>query len=463
MTRARWLAFPIAFVLLVACGDGLLRLAEIRGSGFTSGSAQAFGSVVINNVRYDTDAADVLINGQLGSEDDLIVGQRLLVQGVDNGDGTGTATQVRFSADVIAAVDSVDVAASSFNALGQTVHVDGVTVFDGGELATLAAGDFISASGSFGANGSLRAEAVQVLATAPASEQVRGRVGNLNTANQTFRLANLLVDYASAGLVDAAALSTGAFVTVRGTETSNGLQADSVRLAATGTGSAGDVVRLRGLIDEQTDSGDFVMAGRVIRRVVGGTLIGGNAGELTAGTDVSVIGLLTATGAVDAASVEIISQQERLLPVSIVATVEDVSDTRLQVLGLDIRPRSRTLVRDALEDQRPFGLSDLQVGDTVLLRCFGDNGTIVVNRVERIAPRSGVAVTAPLLGTDQAAQRIDVDGVITDTTDASFEDADGGSMTSSMFYAQAAAGDFVDVEGSFDGTVLTATRVVLKN
>lgn len=460
--RARWLALPLT-ILLVACGDGLLRLAEIRGSGFTSGSAQAFGSVVVNNVRYGTSDASFTINGQPGLESDLIIGQRLLVQGVDNGDGTGTASSVQFSADVIAAIDSVDAAASRFVALGQTVVVDGITVFDGGDFAGLAPGDFVSVSGSFGADGTLRAEAVQRLSAAPAREQVRGRVANLDTANQTFRLAGLQVDYASAGVTDAAALTTGAFVVAQGVESSGRLLASSVRLAATGTGAAGDVVRLRGLIAQRLGDGTFEMAGRSIRLVAGSSLIGGNMGELIAGTDVSIVGLLAADGAVEAASVEVISPQERTLPVSIMATVEAVSATRLQVLGLDIRPRSRTLVRDARDDQRPFGLTDLQVGDTVALRCFGDNGTIVVNRVERIDPRTGVAVTAPLLGTDESAQRINVDGVITDTTTAAFEDTDGESLTSSAFYAAASAGDFVDVEGSFDGALLTATRVVLRD
>lgn len=463
MTLRTRLAALAAVCVAAACGDGILRLAEITGSGFTSGSAQEFGSIVINDVRYDTDTAEFVINGLAGSQDDLIVGQRLLLQGVDNGDGTGTAELVQFSADVIAAVDSVDAAASSFSVLGQTVHVDGVTVFDGGSFASLAAGSFVSASGSFDADGSLRAEAVQVLASAPALAQVRGRVSGLNTANQTFRLAGLQVNYASSAQVQAGALANDAFVIVRGDDTGTGVQADSVLLAAAGTGVAGDVVRLRGLIERRVDSGGFAMAGRVIRLVAGSSLIGGNADELNAGTDVSIIGLLAEDGTVQAASVEVINPQERSLPVSIVATVEAVSETRLQVLGLEIRPRSRTLVRDARDDQRPFGLTDLQVGDTVALRCFGDNGTIVVNRVERVMPTSGVAVTAPLLGTDESAQRINVDGVITDTTAAAFEGAAGESLSSSEFYAQAEAGDFVDVEGSFDGTVLTATRVVLRD
>ena len=463
MTLRTRLAAIAAVCVAAACGDGILRLAEITGSGFTSGSAQEFGSIVINDVRYDTDSAEFVINGLAGSQDDLVVGQRLLLQGVDNGDGTGTAELVQFTADLIAAVDSVDAAASRFTALGQTVHIDGVTVFDGGSFATLTAGSFVSASGSFDADGSLRAEAVQVLASAPALAQVRGRIRGLNTASQSFRLAGLQVDYASSSLVQTGALANDVFVTVRGDETGAGLQADSVRLAAAGTGAAGDVVRLRGLIERRADNGGFVTAGRVIRLVAGSSLIGGNAEELNAGTDVSIIGLLAEDGTVQAASVEVINPQERSLPVSIVATVEAVSDTRLQVLGLDIRPRSRTLVRDARDDQRPFGLTDLQVGDTVALRCFGDNGTIVVNRVERVAPATGVAVTAPLLGTDETAQRINVDGVITDTTAATFEDAAGEPLTSSAFYAAASAGDFVDVEGSFDGALLTATRIVLND
>ena len=463
MTLKNKLLAVCGAVALAACGDGLVRLAEITGSGFTSGSTQEFGSVVVNNVRYDTDNATFVINGQAGSQDDLIIGHRLLLQGIDNGDGTGVASRVVFSADLIGAVDSVDAEAERFTALGRTVQIDGVTIFDGGEPASLMAGDTVSVSGSFDADGVLRAEAVQVQAAPAAVSQARGRISSLNRSGQSFRLGGLLVDYSAAGTLDAAALANNSFVVVRGEETSAGLRAASVQLATVGRGDSGDVVRLRGLIERRTTGGGFAMAGQTIELVAGSVISGGNADELDAGTDVAIIGLLASDDTVEASSVEVINPQERLLPVSIIATVEAASDTRLQVLGLDIRPRSRTLVRDARDNQRPFGLADLQVGDTVALRCFGDNGTIVVNRVERIAAQATVTVTAPLLGTDEAAQRINVDGVITDTTAATFEDADGQPLTSSDFYAQAAAGDFVDVEGSFDGAVLTATRVVLRD
>lgn len=447
-------------VVLAACGEGLLRLAEIRGSGFNSGSAQAFGSVVVGGVRYDTSQATIRVDGAPSSEAALMVGDQLLVAGVDNGDGTGSAASVTLESDLVATLDSVDLEAGVLSALGQTVRLDGLTVVADAERAALAAGQGVRISGERDPGGQLRAGSIRVLATPPVTAQVRGAVAAVNAVEQTLQIADLTVDYSATG-VAGDVLEPGAIVVARGTETASGLRADALQAAARGAGAAGDAVRVRGLVLAR--QGDTItVRGQSVRVSPGASVQGGNRAELQTGTDVAVLGLLDADGVVDAATVDVIAPAERELPVRIVAQVQAASAGLINALGLDIRPRSRSLVRDARDGMRPFGVDDLQVGDWVLLRCFGDNGTIVVNRIERIAPADAVEVTAPVIGMDQAADQINVDGVPTDVSAASFEDAQGQAMTRSQFFTRLQDRDFVTVTGDFDGAVLRATRVVLE-
>lgn len=457
----RTLLVGVVAVTVAACGAGLLRLAEITGSGFTSGSAQAFGSVVVNGVRYATDDANVVIDTASGAEADLRIGHRLLIAGTDNGDGTGIADQVTFAADAIGAIDSVDTASNELLVLGQRVGIEGLTLIYGGDVADLQAGVPVRVSGVRDAANVLRAGAIEILPATPSTVQVRGTVRSVDTAAQTLNIAGLTVDYSGANAA-AASLAVGADVVARGAETVAGLQASSLLVADRGTGNAGDAVRLRGLVTQRSGDG-FTVAGQSVFLSAGVVMTGGNADELAAGDDVAVVGLLNNAGAVDAATVEIVRPDERALPVEIIAQVQDASGDLLNALNLDIRPRSRTLLRDARDEQRPFALDNLQVGDWVRLRCFGDNGTIVVNRVERIAARDAVDVTAPVLGFDANANTVNVDGVPTNVSGASFADAQGQAVTRSEFFAALAAGDFVSATGQFDGTSLLATSVALRD
>lgn len=461
MNTAKCFGFwVLCAVMLAACGDGLLRLVEIRGSGFTAGSAQGFGSVVVGSVRYDTTEAVIQVDGATVTEAELMVGDQLLVRGTDRGDGTGVATVVSLESDLIATIDAADADAGTVQALEQTIHLDGLTVIDG-DPAALLAGQGIRVSGERGPDGALRAGSLRLLATPPATVQLRGQVSSVDAAAQTLRMGQLTVDYAAAN-VDDGVLRAGARVRVRGVETASGVQADLITAALRGQGAAGDLVRLRGLVLAQADA-LLTVSGQSVRIGPGATVRGGNPDEVQVGTDLAVIGRLDAAGVVDAAVVDLIRPEERRLPVRIVAQVQAADAGLINALGLEIRPRARTLVRDARDGMRPFSEADLQAGDWVLLRCFGDNGTIVVNRVERIPAADAVEVTAPVIGIDQASNQINVDGVPTNVSMAQFRNAQGQTMSRSQFFAQLRTLDFVSVTGEFDGAALQAATVVLED
>ncbi len=98
--RLDWSAAVLA-VLVLACGGG----EGGSGGGATpaavtaaasEGPIDAFGSVIMNGVRWDTDAAEFEIEGSRGSQDDLSVGMVVRIEGERRANGSGRADRVIF-------------------------------------------------------------------------------------------------------------------------------------------------------------------------------------------------------------------------------------------------------------------------------------------------------------------------------------------------------------------------------
>ena len=147
-------AVACATVILAACGGGGGNAANTgttptaAAPAAAKGQITAFGSVVVNGVRYDTDNAQFNVNKAAGTQGDLFVGQQVVVKGTNNGDGTGVADQVIFDADLEGPVSAIDSANNRFTVLGQTVIVSGDTVFEGTSFSTLAVDDIVEVSGN---------------------------------------------------------------------------------------------------------------------------------------------------------------------------------------------------------------------------------------------------------------------------------------------------------------------------
>ncbi len=222
-------AFPLAVlctsllaaVLLVACGGGV-------GSGgtgsFASGPITGFGSVIVNDVRFDDDAAVVEDgDGVRRSRDDLRLGMTVDVDSgpvtTAAGVATAAASRIRYDSELRGPLSSVDVAAGAFNLLGQRVVVDVTTAFDpslGGlaALAALPAGVVVEVYAVYDPAG-LRYRAKRVArAEAGAAAQLRGPVEQVDTAGRRLRIGNTVYGYGAASGVPAD-LSVGQYVRLR--------------------------------------------------------------------------------------------------------------------------------------------------------------------------------------------------------------------------------------------------------
>lgn len=250
------------------------------------GSVDGLGSVIVNGIRYNTDAAQITI--QDASE--LLLGMSVKVSGTVNSDlKTGTATRVESAADLRGRVSMVDLAGGTFEMLGTTVSIDTETVWaDSSGLSGVAPGSTVQVWGLPAAPGMLRATRV-AQAGAGASSVVTGTVQNLNAASRVFSLGQLQVRYSAA-----TALANGVIVRVRASlwDGTSALSATTVESWYTTPQVSGTRVDLEGLITDYRGLEAFRVLGTQID-ATGVQITGGGQGtNIGNGVKVEVAGLL---------------------------------------------------------------------------------------------------------------------------------------------------------------------------
>ena len=71
------------------------------GLTFSAGPVTAFGSVVVNGVRYDTSGANFTVDGQLATQADLAVGDMIIVKGsIDDDNTNSVAASIDFDGEL---------------------------------------------------------------------------------------------------------------------------------------------------------------------------------------------------------------------------------------------------------------------------------------------------------------------------------------------------------------------------
>jgi len=259
------------------------------GTGVTSasavgvGSVDGFGSVIVNGLRYDTDAATITVEDAPGLE----IGMTARVLGtVDAGFASGVAKEISSAAELRGPVSSVDESTGSLLLMGTTVTTDSSTVWAGSlKLPGMAPGTTLQVWGLPVSPGVLRATRIAQVG-APAAPIVTGRVEQLDTAAQVFRIGGLAVDYRAATVGsggNAATLANGAIVRVRATQApvQGVLTASVVQSWYDHASTAGTVALLEGVIDDYAGPGAF--------RVVD-TIVDASAARITGGPGTSALG-----------------------------------------------------------------------------------------------------------------------------------------------------------------------------
>lgn len=140
ISRRDWLLTSLA--TLAGCGGGSGSVSTLPGTGGTGigvqGQITGFGSVIVNNTKFNDSAAKVLLDGQTMGSADMRIGMVATIQGTrDTGGNTGTADSIEVWSIGRGVVKLSDISGATFQLLGMTFTTDFATAFEG--IANLAA------------------------------------------------------------------------------------------------------------------------------------------------------------------------------------------------------------------------------------------------------------------------------------------------------------------------------------
>ena len=299
------LLMPLLFV--ISCGGGGGGSSSDAGgsgggtaeTGFYEGVISGKGSVWVNGIEFNTDNASV--SGDVNSVDALEIGMKVKIIGTVTG-STGTATSITYKAEIKGAIEGIDSNNNQFTVLGQTVIVDGATVYKNVTgLTGLKINDLVEVSGYFDANGNLRATYVE-LKTGVSGYKVKGYISNLDTTNKTFNINALQVDYRN--VMSSPVLDNGLLVEVEGTLSGSTLMATKLEIEdESHSVKDGDKVEIEGFITDYISPASFKVNGISVN-ASGSTFEHGTVSNLGNNVRVEVEGTIDSNGVLIARKVE---------------------------------------------------------------------------------------------------------------------------------------------------------------
>jgi hypothetical protein len=211
-----------AVLLAAACGGGSSDMPK-SGSAFTQGTITGFGSVIVNGVRFDDSAAQVMDDdGQPHARGDLKLGMTVDVDSsdIDRGSNSAKANRIRFGAAIVGPVSAISTATTpqTLTVLDETVEVGSTTVFDNslvGGIAAITVGDILEVHALFdAASGHYLAKRIEPDPAATVFK-VRGIIASLDTTAMTFMVGGALIDFSGVPAVGLPKLANGLKVRVR--------------------------------------------------------------------------------------------------------------------------------------------------------------------------------------------------------------------------------------------------------
>lgn len=192
------------------------------------GVITGFGSVIVNGVRYNTDAAEVLVNGvSVADLQDLRVGMRVVMVYSEAADfEQPIASQIAYRSDIEGEITSINRVDRILVVAGIEVHYNDLTRFWGVSPDALVAGDVVEVSGHFVGDLPFLATFIELENAQHGLRHTVGYIADLDDVAQTFSLGSLIVDYS--GIATTEPLANGQLVWVSGTAGQGGLIADAV-------------------------------------------------------------------------------------------------------------------------------------------------------------------------------------------------------------------------------------------
>jgi hypothetical protein len=265
--------------LLWGCGGGVGSGGTggfADAGGFASGPITGFGSVIVNEVRFDDSSAVISdADGNSRSRDQLRLGMTVEVESgaittTAAGTATAIASRIKLQSELRGPVSAVQLAAGTFTVLGQVVTVDSTTLFDDNltrGLASLSGPDapaqvevYAVFDASTGRYRALRVDA----ADAAAGLRLRGPVQQIDAASQTVRIGG--ASYAlTAAAQPPGGLAVGQIVSlqVQAPAAGSALQVKSWGSTVQPVADT-DQVKLKGVVSAYSSRTSFSVNGREV-------------------------------------------------------------------------------------------------------------------------------------------------------------------------------------------------------
>jgi hypothetical protein len=405
----------LAASALAACGGGGGN-SSTSGTGSSSGSSSsstsggtasaitvqgmisAFGSVVVNGVHYEVNSASIRLDDSPSSESDLDVGQMVRIDGELNADGKrGRAVKIEAETQVRGPISRIDLTQGVIVALGQTLRINADTFFkDDLPASQLKVGDIVRISSYTNAQGQAVATRVELKNDDSSSFQLTGKISQLDTTAQTFKIGDQTVDYRNSTLANlpGQTLTNGQLVRIQG-RLVNGVLVASGSLSRSqlsikqddSSSSNASNLEVSGVVSNLANDrftlGEITVITNSATRFDDGT-----AAQLANGVSVEVYGRWDADKNLLASRVEFKSQAA--LDSQGLVTVIDYANNTLTVNGVTYSVNADTRFKDnSRKKERMFDLQDVVNGDLIRVRAYAVGDKMVATRVERRTSRIG--------------------------------------------------------------------------
>ncbi|PUA27040.1 MAG: hypothetical protein B0W54_19610 [Cellvibrio sp. 79] len=469
--------FTSALLLLGCGGSSSNEVGGIDGSGApvatsTTGTIDGFGSVIVNGVRYNSDKAQIFINGEMAMEDNLQVGYQVSLTGSIAKDGTATADKIEFTPNLVGVITTKN--NNTLVVMGNTVKVNNDTLFDSAisprSIDGLAPGTRILVSGALAADGNITATRIELANNS--TQQLLGFVRELNTMNMTFLVNQQRVSYAGANItLGNQNLRNGLLISVRGMLDSDQLfQATQVNRIATEFSNNIKSASIEGYITRFGSAADFEVAGILVTTNMQTRYDNGSAKNLAVGIKVEVDGKVDGNGKLLADEIEFEHKINNKIAGKITSiTIQNnggpgigVVIGTIEVDGSSIRTTATTRYDDKGNNRiKRFNLSSLQIGDSVEVTGYSSEAGFVATKIEREDKKDDELNERELEGivTSINSDSFTLFGrKITTDADTQYRDANGNPISASTFFT-IAFGKRVEVRGLAYGNEFLAIHI----
>lgn len=459
----------VLLFLLSSCGGG--GNSSNGGNSKTStGVITGFGSVFVNGVEYETDDANVSIDDEDSTEGELEIGQVVTIVGTVNPDGTtGTALVIKVEKMIRGIIDSIDSVNEKMVVMGQTVIIDELTSFKDKEFADFVVGNFVDISGYLNSNGEVIATQIKYRNLDASGNndklRLRGRVSNLDATLSTFKIGDLVINYADAQLkkMPNEGLSNGLLVSIKSRDglVEGVLLASEVKADRKHMGDDGDEAEIKGLITEFTDANNFKVNDVAVQTNSSTQYKNGSASSLALNVKLKVEGEVDENGVLIASEVKF--QIENNVEISASVESIDVANNTITLLGIKVALNNFTQLEDNIDEvasgknSRFFNINEIQIGDFIEINGYVDsNGEVVATKLEREDEDEGentIELKGPVDSISETS--IVILGItIVFNSNTTIE---GASDLTNII-----AGDIIEVESQLVEGVLTAVEIEIE-